>query len=121
MLRKTKLPEKLPKHIGFILDGNGRWASSRGLPRNFGHKAGIDAVKRTIKALIKFKIPYASMFAFSTENWKRSKEEVDGIFNLVRNLFIDDIDALAWLIQPLSVHVVDGICRSILLLKVVDT
>ena len=87
-----KLPKVLPKHIGIILDGNGRWATERGLPRNLGHKAGVDAIKRTIKALLKFGIPYASMFAFSTENWKRSKEEVDGIFNLVRSLLSEEVD-----------------------------
>ena len=75
---------KTPKHIGFILDGNGRWAKKRGLSRSLGHKAGVEAVRKTVKALIKYKIPYASMFAFSTENWKRSQDEIDGIFDLIR-------------------------------------
>ena len=81
---------KTPKHIGFILDGNGRWAKKRGLSRSLGHKAGVEAVKRTVKALIKYEIPYASMFAFSTENWKRSKEEVNCIFDLIRNLLNEE-------------------------------
>lgn len=81
---------KTPKHIGFILDGNGRWAKKRGLSRSLGHKAGVEAVRKTVKALIKYKIPYASMFAFSTENWKRSKEEVNYIFDLIRNLLNEE-------------------------------
>lgn len=92
MVKNHKNSKNLPKHIGFILDGNGRWANSQGLSRNFGHKAGVEAVKRVIKALLKFDIPYVSMFAFSTENWKRSKEEIDGIFALVKELFKKSID-----------------------------
>ena len=87
-----KLPKVFPKHIGFILDGNGRWAKQRGLPRVLGHKAGVEAVKRTVEALIKFNIPYASMFVFSTENWKRSKEEVDGIFSLLKKFLENNLD-----------------------------
>lgn len=75
---------KLPKHIGIIMDGNGRWATRQGLPRNMGHKEGIVAVDKTIDALIKFKVPIVTFFAFSTENWKRSEEEINGIFDLVR-------------------------------------
>lgn len=86
--------QNLPNHIGFILDGNGRWAQSKGLPRNFGHKEGVEAVKRTVKALLKFGIKYASLFAFSTENWKRSKEEIDGIFDLLKNFLEENLDAI---------------------------
>lgn len=85
MFKKYKLSDNLPKHIGIIMDGNGRWATKRGLPRNLGHKEGIKAVDRTIDALIKFNIKYATFFAFSTENWKRSKTEIEGIFDLVRD------------------------------------
>ncbi len=84
--KKTKFQKK-PNHIGFILDGNRRWAKERGLPVNFGHKAGVEAILKTVKALLKFEIPHASIFAFSTENWKREKSEIDGIFNLVREMF----------------------------------
>ncbi len=86
---------RLPKHIAIIMDGNGRWATRRGLPRNFGHKAGVKAVERTIKACLKYGIEYCTFFAFSTENWKRSEDEINGIFNLLReyiakedNLFV---------------------------------
>ena len=74
----------LPQHIAIIMDGNGRWATRRGMPRKFGHKAGVDAVKRTIQACLKFGIKYCTFFAFSTENWKRNKEEINAIFSLVR-------------------------------------
>ena len=94
MFKKNKLPEKLPKHIGIILDGNGRWATKRGLPRNMGHREGVKAILRTIRASLKFKIRHLSVFAFSTENWKRSKEEIDGIFSLVEEFFGDNIDKL---------------------------
>ncbi|MBO5022036.1 MAG: di-trans,poly-cis-decaprenylcistransferase [Clostridia bacterium] len=86
---------KVPQHIAFIMDGNGRWATRRGLPRNAGHKAGVKAIEKTIDACIKYGVKYATFFAFSTENWKRSKEEIDGIFKLLReyiakedNLFV---------------------------------
>ncbi len=77
--------KNIPQHIGIIMDGNGRWASLQGLPRNMGHKEGINAVDRTIDALIKLGVSVVSFFAFSTENWKRSEQEITGIFNLVRD------------------------------------
>ena len=76
--------KKLPEHIAFIMDGNGRWATKRGLIRNLGHKAGIEAVERTLLACNKYNIKYVTIYAFSTENWKRDKAEVDGIFALLR-------------------------------------
>ncbi len=85
MFKKEFKSDNLPKHIGIIMDGNGRWATKRGLPRNFGHKEGINAVERTIDALIKFKVKIVTFFAFSTENWKRSRQEIDGIVELVRS------------------------------------
>ena len=75
---------RIPAHIAFIMDGNGRWATRRGLPRNLGHKAGVDAIERTIDACIKYNVQYCTFFAFSTENWKRSENEINGIFKLVR-------------------------------------
>ena len=79
-MHKEIISDKSPKHIAIIMDGNGRWATKRGLPRNLGHKAGFKAIERTIDAMIKFQIPVLSLFAFSTENWKRDKEEIDEIF-----------------------------------------
>lgn len=76
---------KIPKHVAIILDGNGRWATRKGLPRTVGHKAGIEAVKRTVEAAKELNIEVLSFFAFSTENWKRDKSEIDAIFEILRN------------------------------------
>ena len=76
---------KIPTHLAIIMDGNGRWATRRGLSRNLGHKQGLKAVERTIDACQKFGIKYCTFFAFSTENWKRSEEEINGIFTLLRD------------------------------------
>ena len=92
-MQKELVEDKLPKHIAIIMDGNGRWATRRGLPRNLGHKAGIKAIEKTIDAMIKFQIPILSLFAFSTENWKRDKKEIDGIFSLVRDYISQNKEA----------------------------
>ncbi len=76
---------KIPNHVAIILDGNGRWATRRGLPRTIGHKAGIEAVKRTVDGASELGIKVLSFFAFSTENWKRDKSEIDAIFEILRN------------------------------------
>ncbi len=76
--------DKLPTHIGFIMDGNGRWATRRGMPRKFGHKKGADVLEKIVDYCFSLGIKYVSCFAFSTENWKRPKEEVDYIFSLLR-------------------------------------
>lgn len=75
---KNKLfdKNKLPQHLAIIMDGNGRWAEKRGLPRSLGHREGVKAVKRVIANCIDFNIPILTLFAFSTENWKRPKNEV---------------------------------------------
>lgn len=78
----------IPAHIGIILDGNGRWAKKRNKPRLYGHKEGVNAIKRTLLAAKKLGIKAVSVFAFSTENWKRPKDEVDGIFKLLED-FLD--------------------------------
>jgi len=67
---------KLPQHLAIIMDGNGRWAIERGLPRSAGHREGVKAVKRVIDSCINFNIPILTLFAFSTENWKRPKNEI---------------------------------------------
>lgn len=82
--------KNVPTHIGIIMDGNGRWATKRGLPRNYGHKEGVKAIERAIFACLKFNIKYCTFFAFSTENWKRSKEEIEGIFSLLRDYLKND-------------------------------
>ena len=83
----------IPKHIGFIMDGNGRWAKKRGMPRNFGHKQGAAVFKKTINWCREFGVRAATFYAFSTENWKRPEDEVKGIMNLLRQ-YIKDIRAM---------------------------
>ena len=75
----------LPEHIGIILDGNGRWAKKRGLPRNAGHKKGAEVFENISRCCRDLGIKYLTVYAFSTENWKRPKEEVEGIMNLMRS------------------------------------
>lgn len=75
--------QNLPNHIGVIMDGNGRWAKKRGLPRSAGHSAGADALKKIVTEANKIGIKYITVYAFSTENWKRPKEEVDYLMNLL--------------------------------------
>ena len=71
-----------PKHVAIIMDGNGRWAKSKGLPRAYGHKKGLDVAEKIIDRSIKVGIKYLSLYVFSTENWKRPQEEVNSLFNL---------------------------------------
>ena len=73
----------LPRHIAIIMDGNGRWAQKRGLPRSAGHKAGADAVERIVRACVELKIPVLTVYAFSTENWKRPAAEVSLLMQLL--------------------------------------
>lgn len=86
--RKTKINksidyDRLPVHIGVIMDGNGRWAKKRGLPRSAGHSAGADSLKKIVTECNNMGIKYITVYAFSTENWKRPKEEVDYLMNLL--------------------------------------
>lgn len=73
----------MPRHVAIIMDGNGRWASRRLMPRSMGHKAGVDALVRTVEACARRGIPYLTVFAFSSENWQRPQEEVSGLMSLV--------------------------------------
>ncbi|MCX7715664.1 MAG: isoprenyl transferase [Clostridia bacterium] len=74
---------KLPQHIGIIMDGNGRWAKRRGLPRSAGHSAGAKTLEKIVKECNKIGIKYITVYAFSTENWKRPKQEVDYLMDLL--------------------------------------
>lgn len=73
----------LPRHVAVIMDGNGRWAQQRGLQRIFGHRNGVKAVRETTEAAAELGIAYLTLYAFSTENWNRPKEEVDGLMDLL--------------------------------------
>ena len=82
----------IPQHVAIIMDGNGRWAKKRLLPRNMGHKAGAKVVEQICEDAYNLGIKYLTVYAFSTENWKRSATEVTGIMNLLRNYLKDCIE-----------------------------
>lgn len=82
----------IPQHVAIIMDGNGRWAKKRLLPRNMGHKAGAKVVEQICEDAYNLGIKYLTVYAFSTENWKRSAVEVTGIMNLLRNYLKDCIE-----------------------------
>ena len=87
-MRKTAVPDTeglvLPKHVAIILDGNGRWARSKGMPRSYGHIIGCDNLEKMCNLIGDMGIPYLTVYAFSTENWKRSQEEVRVLMDLFR-------------------------------------
>ncbi len=81
----AEYPSVIPRHIGIIMDGNGRWAEQRKKPRTFGHKNGISAAKRIIKAAIELGIDYITLYTFSTENWSRPQKEVNYLMRLLKH------------------------------------
>lgn len=85
---------KLPKHIAIIMDGNGRWAQKRGLPRTFGHRAGVESLRDIVKACVELNIKALTVYAFSTENWKRPQEEVNELMDLLVEYVYKEIDEL---------------------------
>ena len=84
MTEEEKKELKIPAHVAIILDGNGRWAKKRGLPRNMGHVEGCKVVEQTVEDAARLGIQYLTVYGFSTENWKRSAEEVGALMQLVR-------------------------------------
>ncbi len=97
--RKTRAKDidlnNLPRHIGVIMDGNGRWAKRRGLPRSAGHKAGADALKKIVTEANNLGVKHITVYAFSTENWKRPQAEVDYLMNLLMDYLINAEKTLA--------------------------
>ncbi len=91
---KSDIPENLPAHIAIIMDGNGRWARARGLPRLAGHRAGTENLRRIIEACIEFGIKYLTIYAFSTENWGRPAEEVQGLMRIFENVIDRELQQL---------------------------
>lgn len=89
-----ELPERIPTHIAIIMDGNGRWALARGLERLAGHRAGTENLRRVIKASIEFGIKYLTIYAFSTENWGRPEEEVQGLMQILEDVIDRELDEL---------------------------
>ncbi len=93
--KKSEAPIQIPRHVGIIMDGNGRWAKRRGLPRTAGHGAGAQAFRTVARYAKSLGIEYLTVFAFSTENWKRPKEEVDSIMKLLYDYLRDAREQLA--------------------------
>lgn len=85
---------KIPKHVAIIMDGNGRWAKKRGLPRAMGHRAGVETIREIVKASSSLGIKYLTLYAFSTENWKRPKDEVNTLMTLLLEFLRKEIDEL---------------------------
>lgn len=81
---RTLDPGRMPGHVGIIMDGNGRWAKQRNLPRSAGHKEGLKAAKSVVKAASEMGVRYMTLYTFSTENWQRAKEEVTFLMHLIR-------------------------------------
>ncbi len=84
----------MPQHVAIIMDGNGRWAAERGLPRAIGHRSGVDAVRRTVRAATDLGIPYLTIYSFSSENWARPPEEIDDLMGLMRRFIRRDLAEL---------------------------
>jgi len=93
-IEKSDLPEVIPTHIAIIMDGNGRWALARGLPRMAGHRAGTENLRRVIEACIEFGIQYLTIYAFSTENWGRPEEEVEGLMKIFEDVIDRELQEL---------------------------
>ena len=128
-LNETPLdPERMPKHIAVIMDGNGRWANNRGLPRTFGHRQGVITVETIVSAACELGIEYLTVYAFSTENWKRPKEEVGILMSLlvefahkklkklcenrVRVQVLGDMDALPKVAQDALYELMDATAQN---------
>ncbi|NTU55500.1 MAG: di-trans,poly-cis-decaprenylcistransferase, partial [Anaerolineales bacterium] len=86
--------DKLPRHVAMIMDGNGRWAISRGLPRLAGHKAGTENLRRVIRSTVEFGVKYLTIYAFSTENWGRPLEEVRGLMSILEDVLQRELNEL---------------------------
>jgi undecaprenyl diphosphate synthase len=90
----TSLPHKVPAHVAIIMDGNGRWARARGLPRLAGHRAGVENLRRVIRAAVELGIQTLTIYAFSTENWARPADEVRGLLNILEDVIDRELDEL---------------------------
>ncbi len=89
------IPASQPKHVAIIMDGNGRWASARGLPRAAGHERGVEALRKTVEAAQNLGLSYLTVFSFSTENWRRPISEVNALFGLLKAYVKRDLERLS--------------------------
>lgn len=87
-------PESVPQHVAIIMDGNGRWAKGQGHERLFGHQHGVDAVREVVRTAAEVGVKYLTVYAFSTENWGRPADEVDGIMHLIAGAILSELDTL---------------------------
>jgi len=92
--KDTSSSSKIPTHVAIIMDGNGRWALSRGLPRLVGHRAGTENLRRIIRACVEFGVKYLTIYAFSTENWGRPREEIDGLMHILEDVIDKELAEL---------------------------
>ena len=92
--RPSEIPGQVPLHVAIIMDGNGRWARARGLPRLAGHRAGVDNLRRVLEAATEFGIRYLTIYAFSTENWSRPPDEVRGLLNILEDVIDRELQSL---------------------------
>ncbi len=88
-------PDRIPRHVAIIMDGNGRWANNRGEQRVVGHLHGVDAVRSAVQTALACGVRYLTLYAFSTENWNRPKEEVDALMDLLVQTLVKEVDDLA--------------------------
>ena len=91
---EASLQRPSPRHVAIIMDGNGRWAEARGLPRIAGHRRGAEAVRRTVSGAIELGLPYLTLFGFSSENWRRSSSEIHDLMGLLRHYLLAEIAEL---------------------------
>src|ERR1041384_4541542 len=106
--------ERLPRHVGIIMDGNGRWAAQRGQPRIFGHRAGVEAVRAAVDTGARLRLGALTLYAFSTENWKRPRLEVDALMRMLKRYLrieLDSIDRQNIRFQPIGR--IDGLRDSV--------
>ena len=106
--------QNMPKHIAIIMDGNGRWAAKRALPKKAGHRAGAKTLENISQSAIDLGIEHLTVYAFSTENWKRSDEEVKGIMDLLREYLKNYITFDSFLIVILVAGLINGFANGII-------
>lgn len=92
--KENLISGNMPKHIAIIMDGNGRWAKERNLPRTMGHRAGVETIRRIVKECNRLGVKYLTLYAFSTENWKRPKDEVNALMKLLLEYLRKEVDEL---------------------------
>jgi undecaprenyl diphosphate synthase len=108
------MPGGAPRHVAIIMDGNGRWAHQRSLPRSAGHRQGVEAVRRAVRAAIEFDIAYLTIYSFSAENWSRPAEEVSYLLTLLRRFIRQDVAELhAANVRILVIGERDGLAEDI--------